>query len=83
MKSLTIHNIETDLVSAIENLSKASGLSQNKVVKKLLRRALGMEGPKAPPQDFSAFCGLWSNEEAEAFHEAVKSLEGIDKDPWQ
>lgn len=82
MKSLTIHNIETDLVSAIENLSKASGLSQSKVVKKLLRRALGME-TKAPRKDFSAFCGLWSNEEAEAFHEAVKSLEGIDKDPWQ
>jgi len=83
MKSLTIHNMEQDLIKAIEQLAGATGLSQNKVVKKLLRKALGLEGPKEPHRDFSAFCGLWSSEEAEIFEKAVRSFEQIDKELWQ
>lgn len=83
MKSLTIHNIDPDLVKAIESMAHSTGLSQNKVVKNLLRKALGLNRKKEPRQDFSAFCGIWSKEEAEAFEAAVQSFEQIDKDLWQ
>ena len=83
MKSLTIHNIDPDVVKAIEQLADATGLSQNKVVKKLLRKALGLEGQKKPRRDFSPFCGVWSKEEAEAFETAVQSFDRVDKDLWQ
>jgi DNA relaxase NicK len=83
MKSLTVHNIDSDVARAIEAIAQSTGLSQNKVVKKLLRKALGLEKANTPRPDFSSFCGLWSKEEADAFDEAVKSFDQIDKGLWQ
>jgi len=83
MKSITIHNLEAEVAEAIEKMAKASGLSQNKTVKKLLRKALGLEPAKAPSPDFSEFCGLWSEEESEAFREAVSAFDEIDETLWQ
>ncbi len=83
MKSLTIHNIDPDLGKAIENLSHSTGLSQSEAVKNLLRKALDLDKKKEPHRDFSAFCGVWSAEEAEAFQEAVQPFGRVDKDLWQ
>ena len=83
MKSLTVHNMEPELARAIEALAARTGLSQNKVVKKLLRKALGLGSPQQPKTDFSAFCGLWSEEEGIAFDQAVKDFEEIDEDLWK
>lgn len=83
MKSITIHNIDADLGKAIEALANSTGLSQNKVVKKLLRKALGLEAPQKPRADFSAFCGVWSAGETAKFEEAMKDFEQIDKDLWE
>ncbi|MBK7408518.1 MAG: hypothetical protein IPL49_02565 [Saprospirales bacterium] len=83
MKSITIHNIDADLARSIEALAASTGLSQNKVVKKLLRKALGLETPQKPRADFSAFCGVWSKEETDEFEEAMKDFEQIDKDLWE
>ncbi len=83
MKSITIHNMEPDLDSAIRQIAQRTGLSQNRVVKKLLRKALGLDAEAAPRRDFSAFCGLWSQEEAEAFEQAIRAFEQIDKDLWE
>ena len=83
MKSITIHNLEADVAKAIEKMAEASGLSQNKTVKKLLRKALGMEPTKASKPDFSEFCGLWSEEESEAFGKAVSAFDEIDETLWQ
>ena len=83
MKSITIHNLDTDVAKAVEKMATSTGLSQNKTVKLLLRKALGLEKRPKPNQDFSAFCGLWSNQEAEAFNKTVSLFERIDEDLWQ
>ena len=83
MKSLTIHNMDADLARAIEELAKSTGLSQNKVVKKLLRRALNLSEQEVPKRDVSAFFGDWTKEEAEDFDKAVKSFEDIDEVMWR
>jgi plasmid stability protein len=83
MKSLTIHNLDAELAQAIEELAQSTGLSQNKLIKKLLRQALRLDGPSEPKPDFSAYCGLWSDEEAQAFEEAIKPFEEIDENLWQ
>ena len=83
MKSITIHNIDADLTKAIEAMADSTGLSQNKLVKKLLRKALGLEAPRKPRADFSAFCGVWTKEEAAEFEETMKDFEQIDKDLWE
>ncbi|MCB0579245.1 MAG: hypothetical protein KDD10_08045 [Phaeodactylibacter sp.] len=83
MKSLTIHNMDADLAKAIEDLAESTGLSQNKVVKKLLRRALNLSEQEVPKRDVSAFFGIWTQEEAEEFEEAVKAFGEIDEEMWQ
>lgn len=83
MKSLTIHNIDTDVAKAIEKLSESAGLSQNKTVKLLLRKALGLETPPESKPDFSSFCGLWSAAEAKEFNRTLGEFDRIDEDLWQ
>lgn len=83
MKSFTIHNMDADLAKAIEELANSTGLSQNKVVKKLLRKALSLSEQEAPKRDLSAFFGIWTQEEANEFNEAVKIFGHIDEEMWQ
>ena len=83
MKSLTIHNMDADLAKAIEELANSTGLSQNKVVKKLLRRALNLSEQEVPKRDVSTFFGVWAKEEANEFNEAVKIFDDIDEEMWQ
>ncbi|MDZ4682913.1 MAG: ribbon-helix-helix protein, CopG family [Saprospiraceae bacterium] len=82
MKSLTIHNIENEIAEAIEKMADATGLSQNKVVKKLLRKALELEAPEKPKRDLSRFAGAWTEEEAAAFEKSLKVFEKTDEELW-
>ena len=83
MKSLTIHNMDAELAKAIEELAKSTGLSQNRVVKKLLRRALNLSEQEVPKRDVSAFFGVWTQEESEAFNEAINFFDDVDEEMWQ
>lgn len=84
MKSLTIHNIEREIADAIERMAHTTGLSQNKVVKKLLRKALELETetPEKPRRDLSAFFGVWTKEEATAIEQSLKVFDKVDEDLW-
>jgi|APTNR8051073442_1049403.scaffolds.fasta_scaffold05865_3 hypothetical protein len=83
MKSFTIHNIENEIAEAIEKMADATGLSQNKVVKKLLRKALELETPEKPKRDLSPFVGAWTEEEAAAFEQSLKVFERVDEEIWK
>lgn len=83
MKSLTIHKLDNELAKAIEQLAYTSGLSQNKVIKKLLRKALGFNEENQRKSDFSEFCGIWSKDEAQQFDNSLNDFETIDKNLWQ
>lgn len=78
MKSLTIHNIENEIVEAIEKMAQATGLSQNEVVKKLLRKALELETSGKPKRDLSAFYGAWTTDEVTAFEQSLKGFDQIE-----
>lgn len=83
MKSITVHNLDTETAKAIERLAATTGLSQNKVIKKLLRTALGLGESGKPKADFSAFNGLWSVEEADGFEQAIEPINQIDEELWK
>lgn len=83
MKSITIHKLDSELANAILKISKKTGLSQNKVVKRLLRKALNLSENEESKQDFSSFCGIWTKEESKMFNDAVKVFDKIDKDMWE
>lgn len=83
MKSLTIHKLETDLAKAIEQLSASTGLSQNKVIKQLLRKALGLKPNESPKRDLSGIFGVWTDQEENTFNESIEPFNEIDNELWK
>ena len=85
MKSITIHNLDDSLEAMIEEKAREEGLSLNKTVKRLLRKALGLEpgGNGDREADFVKFCGAWSKADAAEFDRRTKDLRKIDRRDWQ
>lgn len=68
----------------MEDAADQEGLSLNQTVKRLLRKALGLDAPARPDHraDFEDLFGTWSEAEAEAFNERVRECEEIDEEEW-
>ncbi len=79
MKSITVHNLDSELALSIEEMAKATGLSKEEIIKKLLRKALGMGNEPLPKRDLSKFRGAWTKAEAEEFDEAIRVFDEIDE----
>jgi hypothetical protein len=84
MKSITIHGMDHELASRLEQQARESGLSLNKAIKKLLADALGIgrSGPIDRRRDFEGFCGKWSKQEGKAFAKAIGDFERVDAEDW-
>jgi len=82
MKSITVHNLEDPLANKLLEISRDEGISQNKLIKKLLREALGLEKKKKNKIDLSAIAGTWTEEEAREFEENTKVFNEIDLEGW-
>jgi hypothetical protein len=65
MKSITIHKLDEALARELEEQARREGMSINRLVKKLLRRALGLEKEPEPDhkEDFLDLFGTWSERE--------------------
>jgi len=85
MKTITIHNIDDYLVSVIDHRAKNENASRNKVIKRLLAQALGMQPKPAGVHRkvFSQFCGVWSKQECREFTENISDLEQVNMDDWK
>jgi len=85
VKSITIHDLDESLESLIEEKAREQGLSLNKTVKLLLRKALGLEagGNGDRRAAFAEFCGGWSKAEAAQFERDTKHFRKIDPRDWQ
>ena len=85
MKSITIHDLDDSLEVLLEQTAKDHGLSLNRTVKMLLRKALGLEpnGDGERRADFAEFCGGWSKADAAEFERHTKDFRKIDPRDWQ
>jgi hypothetical protein len=85
VKSITIHDLDDSLDAMIQEKAKEQGLSLNKTVKMLLRKALGLEpgGNGDRKAGFAEFCGVWSKDEAAEFERNTKDLRKVDLRDWQ
>ncbi len=85
MKSITIHDLDNALEALIEEKAKEHGLSVNKTVKMLLRKALGLEpgGNGDRRSDFAEFCGVWSKTDAAQFDTNTRDLRKINPQEWR
>jgi negative regulator of replication initiation len=84
MKSITIHDLDSDLYKSIQSQATSQGLSLNKAIKQLLRKSLGLPHKYAEKRDFSKFVGVWSKKEADEFDKIInEEFENIDEEDWK
>jgi hypothetical protein len=75
-----------DIEQAIRKISKEERISLNKVVLRLLEKALGKPGPGEYPEphdDLDRFCGVWSQEEAEELESGLSRTRSVDNELWE
>ncbi len=84
MKSFTIRNLDEETSNALDALATKEKLSLNQLVKRLLKKSLGL-GPKGKDHraDFEEFSGSWSDQEAEEFNKPTKCFGEIDEEVWK
>lgn len=85
MKSITIHDLDDSLDAMIQEKAKEQGLSLNRTVKMLLRKALGLEsgGNGDRKAGFAEFCGAWSKADAAEFKRNTNDLCKVDPRDWR
>ena len=85
MKSITIHKIDEALSRVLQERARREGISINKLVKKLLCSALGLEKEPEPDyrEEFLDLFGTWSDREAADFHKRIEELERIEPQDWE
>ena len=81
-KSITIHNLEPETARLLEARAGEEGLSLNRLIKKLLAQALGVDSPAERRAFFEQFCGIWTGEELEEFEEATRDTREVDPEEW-
>jgi plasmid stability protein len=79
---LTVRNVPEDLARALEVEARQRGLSLNRTVLALLRRALGQDPDQPYDNGLGSHAGGWSQDEVDAFERAVEPFEQIDPELW-
>ena len=85
MKSITIHDLDESTEAMIEEKARKEGLSLNKTVKMLLRKALGLEERRNGDRkaDFAEFSGVWSKTDERELEKKTKDLRKVDPRDWR
>lgn len=82
MSSMTIHDLDLDLDRKLTEEARRSRKSKNQIVKDFLARALGMQVHGRYSDDYREFCGLWSENELNAFNKLQAENSKIDASDW-
>ena len=83
MKTMTIRNVPPDLAAALDGERRRRGLSLNRTVLELMRRALGLgeDGPHS--NGLRQMAGTWSEAEFRQFEKNVAPFARIDDEIWR
>ena len=82
MPQITLRGMDPDLERTIRKLAKKSGKSINRVILDIVYQHAGIANKEVRPlgNTLKNLAGGWSEEEASAFFESIKSCEQIDED---
>lgn len=85
MKSITIHGLDDELDKEIREKAKTQGMSLNKTIKKLLKKALGLRSPTEADhkEEFKELFGVWSEEDFREFTESSNNFKTVDPGDWE
>ena len=73
MKTMTIRNIPDSVAEGLAESAHSSGRSMNATAVAALAEAFGKKPHKKPKNDFSEFCGTWTDKEADAIEKEIEA----------
>lgn len=83
MKTMTIRNIPDNVAELLKQMSATATASMNAtVVQVLSERVLPRRRAKVQ-NDFSKYCGTWTQKEFDDFEESVADCEVINPEDWK
>lgn len=87
MRQITLRGIPDEIESIAREEAKCRGVSLNKAFLSLLRKGTEQKGPvrrkrSKGTSEFSAFLGLWNDEDAAIFDHSLREQREIDAELW-
>ena len=84
MSSISIHNLDLSIEQKVKQLAEEKQRSINKTVKEILEARFETPAYKIGNRKrFEKFCGIWSDQEYEAFCEATEDFNKVDEEDWK
>ena len=87
MNTLTLSELDDDLVATIRHVAERDNTSENQAALKLLRKGAGLEDDVSSNgkvgSSLDEFIGTMSHDEATRIDEAISELRAIDKSMWR
>ena len=83
MKTMTVRNIPDDVAILLNGLAKTSNTSMNTTVVRVLSDGVAPRRKSPVKNDFSRYCGGWSQSDFDSFEAAVADCEKINPEGWK
>ena len=85
MKSITLHKLDPDVASELEQRARDQGRSLNRTAQELLRTALGLQRGKGTDrtESFHDLFNSWNREELLEFNKRSEDLGRVDPAEWE
>ena len=86
MNQLTVRGFDDELNLIMRRLAKQEGISLNQAALRLLRKGAGLSDNKDNPNVIGSslddLFGVWSQDEADSFNDALEVFETVDEAAW-
>jgi hypothetical protein len=84
MSSISIHNLDFSIEQKVKQLAEEKHQSINKTVKEILEERFEEPAYKIGNRmRFEKFCGIWSEQEYEAFCVATEDFNKVNPEDWK
>ena len=85
MNAITVRNLPPAVARAVREKARKEKLSLNKAIVRLLEEATGAteRRKRVLHHDLDRFFGTWTQEEADAFDQALREQRQIDPEMWR
>ena len=83
MKTMTVRNIPDEVAVLLKGMAETSDTSINTMVVRVLADGVLPRRKKLVKNDFSKYCGGWSQKEFNDFEAAVADCERINSEEWK
>ena len=81
--AFTIHGLDKELEKKLTERARREGTSRNRLIKRLLARAMGMDTSLNEVDEYREFLGIWTNADLEAFEQTQEGNKRVDAGDWQ